>query len=47
MVHGLSDHRRVELLVEVYFYLEVISISMLIFSSILVSVDVRSHLVES
>jgi hypothetical protein len=46
MVHGLSDRRRVELLAEVYFHLGVISISMLMLSSSLVSMDVHSHLVE-
>jgi hypothetical protein len=40
-------YRRVELLVEVYFYLGVISISKLMLSSSLVSVDVHSHLIES
>lgn len=39
MVHWLSDRRRVELLVEVYFHLGVISISMLMLSSSMFSFD--------
>jgi hypothetical protein len=44
-LYMLSSYKRVQLLVKVYFHLQVIYIPMLLLFSRLVSVDVYSHLV--